>query len=55
MSTRRRFISQSAAAASALAFPLVGGAQPKSREGRRPASRSPARSPTRASSAARAR
>ena len=30
MSTRRRFISQSAAAASAMAFPLVGGAQPKS-------------------------
>ena len=29
MSTRRRFISQSAAAASAMAFPLVGGAQPK--------------------------
>ncbi len=30
MSTRRHFISHSAAAASALAFPLVGGAQPKS-------------------------
>ena len=30
MSTRRRFISQTAAAASAMAFPLVGGAQPKS-------------------------
>jgi branched-chain amino acid transport system substrate-binding protein len=30
MSTRRHFMSQSAAAASALAFPLVGGAQPKS-------------------------
>ncbi|MEO7392474.1 MAG: ABC transporter substrate-binding protein [Ramlibacter sp.] len=30
MSTRRYFMSQSAAAASALAFPLVGGAQPKS-------------------------
>lgn len=29
MSTRRRFISHSAAAASALAFPLVAGAQPK--------------------------
>jgi branched-chain amino acid transport system substrate-binding protein len=29
MSTRRHFISQSAAAASALAFPLVAGAQPK--------------------------
>lgn len=29
MSNRRRFIQQSAAAASALAFPLVGGAQPK--------------------------
>ena len=29
MSTRRHFIGQSAAAASALAFPLVGGAQPK--------------------------
>lgn len=29
MSTRRIFISQSAAAASALAFPLVGGAQVK--------------------------
>ena len=29
MSTRRHFMSQSAAAASALAFPLVGGAQPK--------------------------
>jgi branched-chain amino acid transport system substrate-binding protein len=28
MSTRRHFMSQSAAAASALAFPLVGGAQP---------------------------
>ncbi len=30
MSTRRRFISQTAAAASTMAFPLVGGAQPKS-------------------------
>ncbi len=30
MSTRRHFMSQSAAAASAMAFPLVGGAQPKS-------------------------
>ena len=30
MSTRRRFISQSAAIAATLAFPLVGGAQPKS-------------------------
>jgi branched-chain amino acid transport system substrate-binding protein len=30
MSTRRHFMSQSAAAASALAFPLVAGAQPKS-------------------------
>jgi len=30
MSNRRTFIQQSAAAASALAFPLVGGAQPKS-------------------------
>lgn len=30
MSTRRHFMSQSAAAASALAFPLVGGAQAKS-------------------------
>jgi branched-chain amino acid transport system substrate-binding protein len=30
MSNRRTFIGQSAAAASALAFPLVGGAQPKS-------------------------
>lgn len=29
MSTRRHFMSQSAAAASALAFPMVGGAQPK--------------------------
>jgi branched-chain amino acid transport system substrate-binding protein len=29
MSTRRHFMSQSAVAASALAFPLVGGAQPK--------------------------
>ena len=29
MSNRRTFIRQSAAAASALAFPLVGGAQPK--------------------------
>ena len=29
MRTRRHFMSQSAAAASALAFPLVGGAQPK--------------------------
>ena len=29
MSNRRRFIQQSAAAASALAFPLVAGAQPK--------------------------
>jgi branched-chain amino acid transport system substrate-binding protein len=29
MSTRRTFIRQTAAAASALAFPLVGGAQPK--------------------------
>ncbi|MEO8656215.1 MAG: ABC transporter substrate-binding protein, partial [Ramlibacter sp.] len=29
-STRRHFMSQSAAAASALAFPLVAGAQPKS-------------------------
>ena len=29
MSTRRHFISQTAAAASAMAFPLVGGAQPK--------------------------
>jgi branched-chain amino acid transport system substrate-binding protein len=30
MNSRRRFISQSAAAASALAFPLIGGAQVKS-------------------------
>lgn len=30
MSTRRHFISQSAAAASALAFPVIGGAQPNS-------------------------
>ncbi|MDR6153424.1 hypothetical protein QF021_001513 [Acidovorax delafieldii] len=30
MSTRRHFMTQSAAAASALAFPLVGGAQAKS-------------------------
>jgi len=29
MSTRRHFVTQTAAAASALAFPLVGGAQPK--------------------------
>ncbi len=29
MTTRRTFMGQSAAAASALAFPLVGGAQPK--------------------------
>lgn len=29
MTTRRHFISQSAAAASVLAFPLVAGAQPK--------------------------
>ena len=29
MTTRRHFMGQSAAAASALAFPLVGGAQPK--------------------------
>jgi branched-chain amino acid transport system substrate-binding protein len=29
MTSRRHFIGQSAAAASALAFPLVGGAQPK--------------------------
>ena len=28
-STRRHFMSQSAAAASTMAFPLVGGAQPK--------------------------
>jgi branched-chain amino acid transport system substrate-binding protein len=30
MTTRRRFVSQTAAAASALAFPLIAGAQPKS-------------------------
>jgi branched-chain amino acid transport system substrate-binding protein len=29
MSNRRQFVTQSAAAASALAFPMVGGAQPK--------------------------
>ncbi len=29
MTSRRQFMGQSAAAASALAFPLVGGAQPK--------------------------
>ena len=29
MQTRRRFVSQSATLASALAFPLIGGAQPK--------------------------
>jgi hypothetical protein len=55
MSNRRIFIQHSAAAASTLAFPLVGGAQPQGRQGRHPAPGHRARSPTPASSAARAR